>query len=202
MHLQAEHVKQHACTDNHKLAEQAWLRPDELVCLGLQASYSDDRLLAGAVPQPADWLRSWRCTREGDSRESAERHGQTEQWIDQLRASGAKRRAIRAMALVMREVKRAKKRAAIKASSFISISFDDRKAHKLVTFNCDIPLRHRGDSGELWTTGMIGCLDLLHGETLQSMDEDYAERTCTHIMTMIDKFATTGAGIPRRRGVR
>ena len=50
MHLQAEHVKQHACTDNHKLAEQAWLRPDEPVCLGLQASYSDDGLLAGAVP--------------------------------------------------------------------------------------------------------------------------------------------------------
>ena len=128
MHLQAEHVKQHACTDNHKLAEQAWLRPDEPVCLGLQASYSDDCLLAGAVPQPADWLRSWRCTREGDSWASAERHGQTEQWIDQLRASGAKRRAIRAMALVMREVKRAKKRAAIKASPFISISFDDRRA--------------------------------------------------------------------------
>ena len=174
MHLQAEHAKQHACTDAHKLAEQAWLRPDELVCLGLQASYSDDRLLAGAVPQPADWLRSWRCTREGDSWASAERHGQTEQWIDQLRASGAKRRAIRAMALVMREVKRAKKRAAIKASSFISISSDDRKAHKLVTFNCDIPLRHRGDSGEPWATGLIGCLDQVHGETLQSMDEDYS----------------------------
>ena len=101
------------------------------------------------------------------------------------------------MALVMREVGRAKKRAAIKASSFISISFDDRKAHKVVTFNCDIPLRHRGDSGELWATGMIGCLDQTHGETLQSMDEDYAERTCTHIMDMIDKFATLGAGIPR-----
>ena len=113
-------------------------------------SYSDDRLLAGAVPQPADWLRSWRCTREGDSWASAERHGQTEQWIDQLRASGAKRRAIRGMALVMREVIRAKKRAAIKASTCSSISFDDRKAHKLVTFNCDVPLRHRGDSGELW----------------------------------------------------
>ena len=101
-----------------------------------------------------------------------------------------KRRAILAMALVMREVIRGKKRAAIKASSFISLSFDDRKAHKLVTFNCGIPLRHRGGSGELWATGMIGCLDLLHGETLQSMDEDYAERTCTKIMAMIDKFAT------------
>ena len=89
MHLQAEHVKQHACSDNHKLAEQAWLRPDEPVCLALQASYSDDRFLAGVVPQPADWLRSWRWTREGDSWASAERHAQTEQWVDQLRWYGA-----------------------------------------------------------------------------------------------------------------
>ena len=54
----------------------------------------------------------------------------------------------------------------------------------------DVPLRHRGDSGEPWATGMIGCLDQVHGESLQSMDEDYAERTCTKIMDMIDKFAT------------
>ena len=100
-----------------------------------------------------------------------------------------KRRAIRAMALVMREVVRAKKRAAIKASTCISISFDDRKAHKLMTFNCDIPLSLPSTAGP-WATGIIGCLDQVHGETLQSMDEDYAERTCTKIMDMIDKFAT------------
>ena len=49
--LQAEHVKQHACSDCHKLAVQAFLRPDAPVRLYLQSCHSDDVLLRGAVPQ-------------------------------------------------------------------------------------------------------------------------------------------------------
>ena len=190
--LQAEHLKQHACPDAHKLAVQAFLRPDEPVHLVLQGSHSDDRLLAGAVPQVVDWLRAWRWTREGDSWASAERHAFTEHWIDQLRCqSVVKRRAVRSMAMVMREVIRAKKREWVRASTCISISFDDRKAHKLVKFTCDVPLRHRGAPSQApWVSGIIGCLDKVHGETLETMDDDYAEQTSVKIMDMIDKFAT------------
>ena len=42
-------VKQHACSDCHKLAVQAW--PDASVRLYLQSCHSDDVLLRGAVPQ-------------------------------------------------------------------------------------------------------------------------------------------------------
>ena len=101
--LQAEYVKQHACSDCHKLGEQAFLMPDEPVRLSLQRDYSDDRLLSGAVPQLQDWVRVWRWSREGDSWASAERHSLTENWIDQLRNPYVvKRRAIRSMAMVMR----------------------------------------------------------------------------------------------------
>ena len=71
--LQAEHVKQHACSDCHKLAVQAFLRPDAPMRLFLQSCHSDDVLLRGAVPQLQDWVRVWRWTREGDSWASAER---------------------------------------------------------------------------------------------------------------------------------
>ena len=58
--LQAEYVKQHACSDCHKLGEQAFLMPDEPVRLSLQRDISDDRLLSGGVPQLQDWVRVWR----------------------------------------------------------------------------------------------------------------------------------------------
>ena len=203
-YLQAEHVKQHACSDCHKFAVQAFLRPDAPVRLTLQRDHTDDQLLHGAVPQLQDWVRVWRWAREGDSWASAERHSHTENWIDQLRFQYVVRsRAIRNMAIVMREIVRAKKREQVMASTCISLSFDDRKAYKLVKFNCDVPVchhraplqavplcHHGAPSRAPWVSGVIGCLDTLHGDSMESLDEDYAEQTCAKIMDMIGKFAT------------
>ena len=75
----------------------------------------------------------------------------------------------------------------VKASTCISLSFDDRKAYKLIKFNCDVPLCHHGAP---WVSGVIGCLDTLHGDSMESLDMDYAEQTCAKIMDMIEKFAT------------
>jgi hypothetical protein len=61
--LQASHVWQHQHTDVHKIAERAFFLPDSPVQIQLQASASDDRLLNGSVPQPADWLRAWKAVR-------------------------------------------------------------------------------------------------------------------------------------------
>ena len=170
----------------------------------LQSCHSDDVLLRGAVPQLQDWVRVWRWTREGDSWASAERHSHTDSWCDQLRFQHVvKRRAIRSMAIVMRDVVRAKKREQVKASTCISLSFDDKEAYKLVKFNCDVPLCHNGaplqtvplcHHGTLprapWVSGVIGCLDTLHGDSMESLDMDYAEQTCAKIMDIIEKFAT------------
>ena len=91
----------------------------------------------------------------------------------------------------------------VKASTCISLSFDDKKAYKLVKFNCDVPLCHHGaplqaaplcHHGALprapWVSGVIGCLDTLHGDSQESLDMDYAEQTCAKIMDLIEKFAT------------
>ena len=189
-HLQAEHIRTHSCTDKHKLVVRAFLCPAEPAVLALQANASDDELLRGAVPQPEDWLRNWRGIRNGDSWSSLELHSLTENWISQRRHRQVMRRAHAAMALVQREVLRMRKRDWIRESKSISLSFDDRKAHKLVVFNCDMPLDHRGASGVPVRHGMVGCLDMVHGESAESMDEDYAVRTCEKIMAMIKKFAT------------
>ena len=85
----------------------------------------------------------------------------------------------------------AKKREQANASTCISLPFDDKKAHKLVNFNCDVPLCHHGAPSQApWVSGVIGCLDKLHGDSLESLDDDYAEQTCAKIIDMIDKFAT------------
>ena len=195
--LQAEHVKQHATYDVHKLAEVAFLRPDEPVTLQLQASYDDDRLLAGAVPQPSDWVRLWRSVRECDAWTSVEQHAKTEHWISQIREKHVHRKAAQNMCLVMREVIRARKREMIRLCTSISLSFDDRKGHKLLVFNCDVPLHLRGAHQEPFRRGLLGCLDVVHGQSLAEIDEDKAKTTCLKVMDMIKAFATPqGDGEP------
>ena len=199
--LQAEHVKQHACSDYHKLAEHAFLRPDVPMRLYLQKDHSDDKLLHGAVPQPKDWVRVWRWAIEGTSWASAERFSVTDNWLDQLRGTSTiRRRAIRNMSIVMREVIRARKREQIRAASCLSISFDDRKAYKLIKVHYDVPLRLRGGSLRTrpsdepsqipWAGGVIGCLDIVHNESKVALDQDYGEHQVAKIIEMIKKFCT------------
>ncbi len=95
----------------HRVAVNAWLRPDEPMKLALQASLEDDRLLAGAVPQPADWLRAWSAARIPQSWESAAKTAHTEHFIRHSRDKSVATRPIMQMVAVMREeLRRANKR--------------------------------------------------------------------------------------------
>jgi hypothetical protein len=200
--LQAEHLKQHSHYDLHKIAERAWFRPDEPVSLHLQADGFDDRLLAGAVPQPPDWLRAWRAARTPVSWRAAAANAETEHFISRLRERSVQPRAVQRMLLVMREVVRAEKRQWIKDATSISLSFDDRKSYKLILFKCDMPLLHRGaqpqtESAQYARHGVLGCLDTVRGVSLEELSQDYAERTCGKIMRMISLFSTPlGEGGP------
>ena len=193
--LQAEHFKQHMHYDVLKISERAWFRPDEPISLSLQAGPSYDRLLAGAVPQPADWLRSWRAARTPVSWRVAAANGQTENFISRVRDRGVDARAMQKMILVMREVVRARKRQWVREATAISLSFDDRQGYKLVVFKCDMPLRHRGaenrrENLQFARHGVLGCIDVVRGSSMQELAQDYAERTCSRIMEMVDLFAT------------
>ena len=78
---QAEHVRRHAQSDVHKIAEAAHIKPDEPVRIALQRTLEDDQLLAGAVPQPADWMRTWHQCQDPSSWESAAKSAETEHFI-------------------------------------------------------------------------------------------------------------------------
>ena len=137
--LQAEHVRQHREYDVHKLAVLAWLRPDAPVRLQMQATLSDDALLAGATPQPEDWLRAWRAARTPQSWRAAAESLHTEHFIRQTRERSVGSRPLEQMARVIREAVRIQKRLMLRASSAISLLFDDRAGYKLVRFRCTVP---------------------------------------------------------------
>ena len=89
--------------DCHRVAVLAWLQPDLPVPLTLQRSVEDDELLAGNVPQPPDWLRSWRATVSPASWRAAEKHNKTEHFIRQARDRIVDRESIVKMARLLRE---------------------------------------------------------------------------------------------------
>ena len=55
---------------------------------------------------------------------------------------------------------------------------------------CDVPLRHRGALRQHWRIGILGCLDAIHGTTMEEFDDDYAVRTCEKIIYMLEIFCT------------
>ena len=194
--LQAEHIKQHAHYDVHKLAERAYYQPDRPLALTLQASEEDDALLAGAVPQPTDWLRAWQAVRSHQSWAEAASNAGVENFAHQISGKRSPQwRGLKHMAEIMQEVIRGQKRQWIRQSSSIALSFDDRQSYKLILFRCDAPLSCRNADARAatpkepaWREGIVGCTDCLVGTTLTDLAEDYASRTVDQIVKQVRAF--------------
>ena len=137
--LQAEHVRSHEKSLGHKFAEASWFRPDEPVCIALQATVEDDRLLSGNVPQPEDWLRAWRISQDPRSWRAAEHDDVTSNFICQIRSLAVQRRSWKALCVTMAEEVRNRKREALRVATTVSIAFDDKGSRKLLMFKCDTP---------------------------------------------------------------
>ena len=72
--IQASQIRQHATTEVHRIAVEAYINPDKPAEALLQrVSAGDAALLSGAVPQPEDWLRAWRVARTPQSFATAEK---------------------------------------------------------------------------------------------------------------------------------
>ena len=72
--IQAAHIRQHAITEVHRRAVEAYINPDKPAEAFLQRVSADDAaLFSGAVPQPEDWLRAWRSARTPQSFAVAEK---------------------------------------------------------------------------------------------------------------------------------
>lgn len=132
--LQSEHLRQHCECDAHRVAVLAWLRPDAPPNMELQRTLDDDRLLAGAVPQPPDWLRAWNASRTPQSWQAAAQAVATEHFIRQARERSVGARPLEKMARIMVEVVRAQKRELLRRADSIALSFDDRAGYKLIRF--------------------------------------------------------------------
>ena len=142
MTVQSEHVRQHALSQEHKLAQAVFFRQDAPLMLPMQNTLDDDELLRGGVPQLADWLKVWRLCRDPMSWLAAEQHQRTDAYINKECAVGASRRALQTMTLIQREVVRDKKRDKIRSATFVSYGCDERDGHMLLRFRCDVPPAH------------------------------------------------------------
>jgi hypothetical protein len=177
----------------------AWLRPDTPVQLSLQASLGDDELLAKTVPQPEDWLRGWRASRTPQSWAAAAQRDETEHYIRPSRVRAVQSRTLVRMALIIREVVRARKRELIRMCSAMTLAFDDRQGYKLVRFRVDTLKTTTAASLEesaapTWKTiaaeGIVGCIQCLRGSTLEDFADDYAQRAAREVMTLIERLCT------------
>ena len=191
-HLQAEHVKQHAESAAHRRAVIAWLNPDAPLRFAAQATLGDEQLLSGAVPQPADWLRTWRACIIPQSWQAAAQHLEAEHYIHMLRARPVEPRALQRMARILAEVVRASFRQWVLAATSLTLLFDDRHGYKCVLFRCDAPLpdSEGAEGGIAARSGLLGIAEMLTGITLEQLAKDYAEKVVEDLRLLCARFCT------------
>ena len=200
--LGSSHIRDHAGTEVHQLAVKAHLMPDKPVQLLLQADRTDDQLMSGAVPQPADWLRAWRVCMNPVSWTQASNHAQTEHYIAQIREHAVKPRALQSMVSCMQEALRVKKRKWLREAKYIFLAFDDKNGRKLLRFKCDAPAPQTcfdavdsEKSDSTWLPygariGVVGCMPMGLTYNLEDYERDYAERTCEEIVKLLERLLT------------
>ncbi len=191
-YLQAEHFKQHAESSAHRRAVIAWLNPDAPLRFAAQATLGDELLLSGAVPQPADWLRTWRACITPQSWQAAAKHLETEHYVHMLRARPVEPRALQRMARIQAEVVRASFREWVLAATSLTLLFDDRHGYKMVMFRCDAPLpdSEGTEGGIAARSGLLGIAEMLTGVTLDELAKDYAERVVEDLRLLCARFCT------------
>ncbi len=135
--LQASQIHQHLGHECHKLASEAFLRPDTPVRVILQPQHGDEGLLHGAVPQPADWLRAWRAVKSPVAYSTAQEFQETEHYIRCIRRRPVQRRAVQSQVAIMAEVTRKMKRHWIQHAWSITIALDDKGPYRLIRFKAD-----------------------------------------------------------------
>ena len=192
--LQAQNIRQHVHGDVHKIAVEAYFKPDEPISIALQASADDDRLLSGSVPQPADWLRAWRMIMDPKSWQGAVKSAGTEHYIAQIREKSVGPSAIKANVYTMGEVHRQRKRQWLREATHIFIGFDDKERRKLLAFKCDAASCSDKDDRCLLRygarMGKFGTLPCSVKAKIEDWEDDYAVRVAEHVKHTIEMFCT------------
>ena len=170
----------------------AWLNPDAPIRFAAQMTLEDEQLLLGAVPQPVDWLRTWRAAITPQSWQAAGATLQTEHFTHMLRARPVEPRALQRMARIQAEVVRSRFREWIREASSLTLLFDDRHGYKMVLFRCDAPSPDsEGTQDQIAARGgLLGIDEMLTGVTLEELAQDYAERVVEDIKRLCERFCT------------
>ena len=207
--IAARGVRQHAETQQHRVAVKAFFAPDDAITVAeSSAAEADAELFKGGVPQVADWLRAWRSCRTPQSFAAAEANGCTDNFIKGSRVPGTSRKAFRSMVETMALVLRARKRNVLASAEAISLVLDDRGAFRVVSFRCSLaPASDAQDSGNAQDPGLgaqgsgaapcvaTGCLAVLRRggnfseKSLADCDEDYSREMAQSIVRAIEQIA-------------
>ena len=124
------------------------------------------------------------------------------------------RRPLIQMARIIREVVRQAKRRTLATSTWISLSLDDRKGYKLVRYRAALlgglasgssaasargPAASQGEGPvasqsssleQYFVEGILGCIQCLHGASLEDLAEDYALRASKEVIELLQRFCT------------
>ena len=185
--MQASVIAQHANATCHKKAVAMWLQPGDPVRIALQSTPEDDALLRGGVPQPVDWLRTWRALRTPASFEAAAAAAETEHFICSMRQRVVQPRGLVAMATIQSEVVRERKRAVLGAAWSITLNLDDMEDHRYLRYKCDDEGGSMGHSGLLGLTRHTGHAT---GKELEDFMDDASREMMEVTLRIIKSFCT------------
>ena len=186
--VQASCLRKHATSELHCAALRALHVPLECLTLTVRTNAFDSKLLAGAVPQPEDWLHAWAMTRQCVSNRKANVLNFTEQFISSMRVDvqAVQRRAFSQMQVVMQESIRRKKRQWLSSAFSITLLVDDKKPYRL--------LRFKACSSEgMITKGLLGVLyplKVLMESPVETWDDDKSQLAADSIIDGIKAFCT------------
>lgn len=187
--MQACALRKHSLSTLHQLALKCFLCPASL-WIPAQACKSDQLLLKGAVPQPEDWLRSWKNVSLSLSMRAASSLNYTEQFIssNRLAIKEVERRAFQQMVFIMQETVRRKKRDALQTAASITLLVDDKSPYREVRFKCC------SVSGQVFK----GVLCVLHTsistDTPEQIDEDKCAKVAETVVAGIRALCTPLGG--------
>ena len=193
-------LRQHADSQQHKLAVRAYFAPDVAVSSVEYAEIDGDReLFRGGVPQVEDWLRAWRACRTPQSFKAAEANGITENFIKGSRVPGANRKAFKAMARVMALVLRERKLRVLKKAKSCTLLFDDRKDFRIISYRCctSEPMESWGsgvNKKSYVSTGRLAVFRRGGGfsqKQLSDLDDDYSRAMADSVVRAFERIATS-----------
>jgi hypothetical protein len=195
LHLQAAHIEKHGQSHEHKRAMHLMTSPSsDAGRFTLQRNAEDESLLAGGVPQPADWLKAWSATQTLQSWQSLASHDLVLTFASLGRDRSIQASGMKAMLAVMHQVIRRRKLDLLASANFISLGFDDRKQYKIIRFRCDAAVFDSPSTEAGAHSGVLAIFNVMSGTTEEEFDEDYAIRGADKIEALLKTIIASGSG--------